>query len=78
MSETFKQPPLGVIPHWHSYHQRIKELSEGISRYVNYLDEQSTSNTRDIQTYELLHKWAFDLSELCKLEATLLRKDRKL
>lgn len=78
MSEKCKQPPIGVEPHWCKYQQRIKELSEAISRYVSYLDEQSTGNTRDIEVYELLHRWAFDLSEICKLEAILLKKDRKL
>ena len=74
----YEQPPIGAIPHWHKYHERIKELNGAITRYIEHLDKQSHSiNTKDIETYELLHKWAFDLSELCKLEANLLRKDRK-
>lgn len=75
--ENNQEPPIGVAPHWYIYNQRIKDLSASISRYVSYIEKQPlASNERNSELYELLSKWAFDLSEICKLEATLLKKDK--
>ena len=36
MSESIK-PPIGVSPHWYIHNKRIKELSEAITRYSDFI-----------------------------------------
>jgi len=71
-----KKPPIGVAPHWHIYQQRIEELSSAICRWVEYTKNQSSGNTREVENYDLIANWAYELMEMCKLESQLLKNDR--
>ena len=72
----FEQPPIGIAPHWFINQKRIEEISDGIARYVKYAKDHHHEALKEIEIYELIHRWAFELSELSKLEVQLLKKDR--
>lgn len=73
MSEFIK-PPLGVSPHWYIHNKRIKELSEAITRYSDFI--MRYQNVQDERHYyELIAKWATEIKMLAEMEIPLLTAD---
>ena len=73
MSEFIK-PPLGVSPHWYIHNKRIKELSEAITRYSDFI--MLYQNIQDERHYyELIAKWATEIKMLSEMEIPLLTAD---
>ena len=73
MSEFIK-PPLGVSPHWYIHNKRIKELSEAITRYSDFI--MRYQNVQDERNYyELIAKWATEIKMLAEMEIPLLTAD---
>lgn len=75
MSEFIK-PPLGVSPHWYIHNKRIKELSEAITRYSDFI--MRYQNVQDERHYyELIAKWATEIKMLAEMEIPLLTADKQ-
>ena len=75
MSEWIK-PPLGVSPHWYIHNKRIKELSEAITRYSDFI--MHYSNVQDGRKYyELISKWATEIKMHAEIEIPLLTADKQ-
>lgn len=74
MSEFIK-PPIGVSPHWYIHNKRIKELSEAITRYADFI--MCYINVKDERNYyKLIAKWATEIKMLAEMEIPLLTADK--
>ena len=66
MSEFIK-PPIGVSPHWYIHNKRIKEISEAITRYSDFIMRYvNIKDERDY--YKAIAKWADEIKSLPKLK----------
>lgn len=75
MSEFIK-PPIGVSPHWYIHNKRIKELSEAITRYADFI--MRYDNIKDnCNEYKLIAKWATEIKMLAEMEIPLLTADKQ-
>lgn len=75
MSEWIK-PPIGVSPHWYIYNKRIKELSEAITRYSDFI--MRVINIQDERkNYEFISKLATEIKMLAEIEISLLTADKQ-
>ena len=75
MSEWIK-PPIGVSPHWYIYNKRIKELSEAITRYSDFI--MRGINIQDVRKYyEFISKLATEIKMLAEIEISLLTADKQ-
>lgn len=75
MSEYIK-PPIGVSPHWYIYNKRIKELSEAITRYSDFI-EKYVHIKDDRDYYKSIAKWADEIKKLAEIEISLLAADKQ-
>lgn len=57
--EEYKKPPIGVSPAQYVIPNRIKELSEAISRFAEY------ENYRDKEFTNAIKKWAVEIECHC-------------
>lgn len=75
MSEFIK-PPIGVSPHWYIHNKRIKELSEAITRYSDFIMRYvHIKDDRDY--YQSIAKWADEIKMLSEMEIRLLTADKQ-
>lgn len=75
MSEFIK-PPIGVSPHWYIHNKRIKELSEAITRYADFIMRYvNVKDERDY--YKSIAKWADEIKMLAEMEIPLLTADKQ-
>ena len=75
MSEFIK-PPIGVSPHWYIHNKRIKELSEAITRYSDFI--MRYANIKDERDYyKAIAKWADEIKKLAEIEIQLLTADNQ-
>ena len=70
MSEYIK-PPLGVSPHWYVYNKRIEELSNAITRYMDFI--MRYNNIKDGRdNYNAIAEWANEIKMLAEIEIQLI------
>ena len=75
MNEYIK-PPIGVSPHWYIHNKRIKELSEAITRYSDFI--MRYTNVQDERKhYEFIAKLAAEIKMLAVIEISLLSADKQ-
>ena len=76
MNEYIK-PPIGVSPHWYIHNKRIKELSEAITRYSDFIMRYvNVKDERDC--YKSIAKWADEIKKLAEIEIQLLTADKQI
>lgn len=65
------KPPIGVSPHWFVYNKRIKELSNAITRYTDFIMRYNNiQDGRDC--YNVISEWANEIKMLAEIEIQLL------
>ena len=66
----YDKPPLGVKPHWIAYRDRIDELNQAISRYLQQIPTLQNITVK-CAYYRQISQWAKEIEQLSKLEAEL-------
>ena len=64
-----EKPPIGPNPHWFVYNDRMKQLSEAISKYIDYAG--SCHGVEKKQSYDAIAGWCEELKSLALLESRL-------
>lgn len=59
-------PPIGVKPYWFTMNKRIKELSDAISRYMEFLccNLHAISDSRKEEYFKLIKGWNQEINLL--------------
>ena len=59
-------PPVGVKPYWFSMNERIKELSDAISRYMEFLyyNLHVIPDSRKEEYFKLIKEWNQEINLL--------------
>ena len=74
----YVEVPLGVKPPWLVYPARLKELSEAITRYTEFVDRCTTlSIEQKIESYNHIISWAEELKLLSEMEIKLLNNKKQ-
>lgn len=70
------KPPIGVSPHWFVHNKRIKELSNAITRYTDFI--MRYNNIQDGRDYyNVISEWANEIKMLAAIEIQLLSTKNK-
>lgn len=69
------KPPIGVGPHWYVYRARMKELSDAIGRYLDFIEKHSLCK-EVISEYEAIESWASEIVALSRLEVEIMRIEK--
>lgn len=70
------KPPIGVSPHWFVHNKRIKELSNAITRYTDFI--MRYNNIQDGRDYyNAIAEWANEIKMLAEIEIQLLSTKNK-
>lgn len=64
------KPPIGVVPHWLVYEERMKNLNDAISRCLWYA-AQNRATEPQAKLYTQISEWCEELKMLALLEAKL-------
>ena len=69
---TYIKPPIGAKPHWFVYRQRMEELNETISKYLEYI-RQNQNTVESRLYYKAISQYAKEIQHLALLESELER-----
>lgn len=72
----YVKPPLGVSPHWYIHNKRITELSQGITRYSEFIAKNNCIIDA-VDYYGIIEQWAKEIVMLAHTEKELHTADRK-
>lgn len=72
--ENNPKPPIGVKPYYIEDGTRMKELSDTISRYIDYSGDYNTPKAEKVRAYEDIAKWAYELKMRAEVEVKLIEE----
>ena len=66
MDDKVLLPPVGVKPYWFTMNERIKELSDAISRYMEFLyyNLHAIPDSRKEEYFKLIKEWNQEINLL--------------